>query len=335
MRARTILSLVMKMKGNVNIAGLSVSPGKKEHGLFEISRRAGGGAIGLPVIIINGHGEGPTLCLDACNHGDEYEGVEAIVRLAKNIDPRKLNGNLICIPVLNVMAFEAGLRVNPYEYYRIDMNRSYPGKNDGWLTERIAFRYFEEIVTKSDYVISFHGGGTYLSPCEFTIYASGYGAVSETSRELARFFGLKFISVMKFGGSFTIEVAKRGIPSIVAEIGAHSDRYTRREYYVRLGMDGVINVMKHLDMLDGKAKIPKGQVYLDSNIVRARKGGLWVPRIEVGKSVSKGQILGEIFDLFGEKIESIESPLDGVAYVRWDFPAIQAGSYAYFLGKPI
>lgn len=322
------------MKETVNIGHLFVTPGSKGTGFLEISNRADGSTVGLPVIVINGSGEGPTLCLDSGNHGDEYEGTEAIITVAKKIDPSELNGTLICVPVLNFVAFEAGVRVNPFEYYKIDMNRSYPGNEDGWLTEQIAFKYFHDIASRADYAISFHGGGTYLSPCAYTVcQSSEFGSISEKSKELARFFGMRLISFPRFGGSFEREAAKRGIPAIIAEIGGHSDRYRHRQHYVELGEKGILNVMRYLGMLKGKAVAPEEQILVQSVIVRSKRAGLWRPEIQAGEDVSKGDILGKVFDFFGEEIECVRSPVDGIVTIRWDFPFIQAAGYAYFVGE--
>ena len=105
------------------------------------------------VLAINGVESGPTLCLTAAVHGDELNGIEIVRRVMYNIDPLKLSGAMIGIPIVNLEGFRAGSR---YLSDRRDLNRYFPGNPSGSSASRIAYSFFHEVVSHCDMLIDLH-----------------------------------------------------------------------------------------------------------------------------------------------------------------------------------
>ena len=93
------------------------------------------GSVMIPIAVIR-NGEGPTALLTGANHGDEYEGPIALFDLARTLDPAKVRGRVIIVPAMNYPAFRAGTRTSPID--KGNLNRSFPGRPDGTVTEKIA-----------------------------------------------------------------------------------------------------------------------------------------------------------------------------------------------------
>ena len=121
----------------VTVGTASAAPGAVALGRIEVTSLAGGGGVGMPVIVINGNAAGPCLWVDAAIHGDEPEGTLACHILRREVAPASLAGTLVLVPAMNVGAWEAGRRGNPLDTFSHDMNRIYPGRAEGYLTERV------------------------------------------------------------------------------------------------------------------------------------------------------------------------------------------------------
>ncbi len=91
--------------------------------------------IRIPLAVI-ANGTGPTVILEGGNHGDEYEGPIVIGELIRDLDPKSIQGRLICIPAINLPAVGAGQRVSPYD--GLNLNRTFPGDPLGSITQQIS-----------------------------------------------------------------------------------------------------------------------------------------------------------------------------------------------------
>jgi hypothetical protein len=122
--------------------------------------RSAYGHIPIPVAVAK-RGSGPTVLLTGANHGDEYEGPIGLLKLIRGLDLSRLNGRLIVVPALNYPAFLAARRVSPID--QINLNRTFPGRRNGTVTEMIA-HYVETVLLRmADYAIDFHSGGGSLN----------------------------------------------------------------------------------------------------------------------------------------------------------------------------
>ncbi|RVD41291.1 N-alpha-acetyl diaminobutyric acid deacetylase DoeB, partial [Mesorhizobium sp. M4B.F.Ca.ET.019.03.1.1] len=117
------------------------------------------GSVMIPICVIR-NGNGPTALLTGGNHGDEYEGPLALYDLARTLDPRDVSGTVIIVPAMNYPAFRAGTRTSPID--KGNLNRSFPGRPDGTVTEKIADYFQRELLPRTDIALDFHSGGRTL-----------------------------------------------------------------------------------------------------------------------------------------------------------------------------
>jgi N-alpha-acetyl-L-2,4-diaminobutyrate deacetylase len=114
------------------------------------------GAVLIPIAVIK-NGEGPTALLTGANHGDEYEGPIALLKLANELQPDEISGRVIVIPAMNYPAFQAGKRTSPIDAG--NLNRTFPGRPDGSVTEKIADYFQRFLLPLADIVLDYHSGG--------------------------------------------------------------------------------------------------------------------------------------------------------------------------------
>ena len=326
----------------ITIASLRAEPGSKTHGFLEVVRRGDGSPVGLPLTILNGVDEGPTLVADACHHGDEYEGAEVILKMVQTLNPKKLKGAFIGVHAINVPGFLARTRGNPEDWDpgHMDFNRVYPGRSDGSMTERIVHTYFSEIVPKADCVISFHGGGDtwYCGPLAVYDSASGSEA-GKKSIEYASATGIELMLEEPPGnpisGALLKTALKRSIPTITVELGGHCDRYQNREKLVNTGIMAITNVMKHLRMIEGRPELSRKQVAVEvAGFIHCSKGGLQFPKVKTLDRVKKGDIITMIVNPWtGEEVERITAPHDGIITLILAQPMAKPGDWIVGVGR--
>ncbi len=298
----------------VEVGGTSARPGEKKTGHFKISERPDGSDISLSFTITNGVNPGPTLLLTAGTHGDEVESVLGVVRFTKLLDPKKMSGTVITVPVLNSYAFEAWSRGNPLERYHFDLARIYPGRSDGSLTEMIAYRYLNEFVPKANFLIDAHGGGntTYIH-FPYAIYQGS----SEADIDFAKGMGPEwnFIGPASSSkGTLSGAALERGVTSMTLELGGSSNRLPKPYgENVDLFVRGLQNLLKHLKMTDGKPEYPSSWTLIERKEPRMKNGGLieYTPDCKLGNAVKKGTPLLKILNLYGDVVEIVEAPVDG------------------------
>ncbi len=325
----------MQSSLNLKLSDSRVSEdGKREEGFLNIGLKPDGSWVRIPVIIIRGQEDGPTLLVDACTHGDEFEGTEAIIDVADQLLGMDFKGTLLAVPVLNLDAYAAQSRISSID--SANLNRVFPGAPDKYITQRIAYSYLNDLIAQADYGISFHGGGDvlYLEPIV------GYQPVEDENkklvREMAKVFGTEYIWRMQnlpFDGVSIIEARKRGIPMILPEVGSHCARFYDREKNVAICSDGILNVMKFLGMLNGDAPAVEKQMDTELHYIHTDTGGIHVPLKKPGVMVQKGEILAEIKDFFGHHLADIIAPFDGVVIGYWSISVINPGDWSYLFSK--
>jgi uncharacterized protein len=276
----------------------------------------------VPLGLVNGSHDGPTVCIIAGTHACEYVGIDTAVMAYHSISPRTLNGKLVILPVINPVAFKT---ITPYVNPMDGLNLSFmfTGNREGTTTERMAQVILESAVLKSDYTLDLHGGD--LNEIMLSSVIAGVTGSDEVDRkvmELARAFGTEYIikhtpdegpsTAAKYSYQTTIESqgAARGIPGIVGEIG--SDGRTSPEE-VAFYFSRVQNVLKYLKMMPGTPEVPPLQTIIGGSVrLRASRGGVFWPHVKVGEKLSKGALIGEVADLKGDIIEKVLAPQDSL-----------------------
>jgi predicted deacylase len=194
------------------------------------------GWIPVPLICIR-NGEGPTALLTAGNHGDEYEGQVALIKLARELDFTQIRGRIIILPALNFPAVAAGRRVSPIDDG--NLNRVFPGMANGSPTEMIAHYVDSVLFALSDLVVDLHSGGRSLeySPCALArpgLDEKHHKAVLE----LLNAFGAPFsiLTDGQGGGASTTLYAaanQRRIPAITTELGGGAGLHHKTAAHTR------------------------------------------------------------------------------------------------------
>jgi predicted deacylase len=327
-------------KDTVRIGTAEAVPGSKANGAVHITNRPDGTSIFIPVMVVNGLEDGPVLGMDGCTHGDEYEGPEAIQQLVAGLDPTRLRGTFIGVPVVNPLAFQAMQRVTPHDLLsHPDVNRSYPGRPDGGMTGRIAYAHLHQVVARTDVMITVHSGASFAMLPQKLIYHESEGELGRKSLEIAKAFGWEILwRNGSYPGTLHGAAEERGIVCIAPEFGG-TDRmpHLRAERTERL-ITGATNVMIHLGMLDGELVLPERWTVVEGEShISAGHGGLllYEPGFELGKGVSRGQKIARIVDLYGEEVEAVEAPYDGLAIMMRTLPVINAGDWVVGIGKHV
>jgi uncharacterized protein len=147
------------MTAPLTIGTVSVMPGEMKRGGIPIGGDMYARSREVPIIVYRGIEDGPILWLNGATHGDEPEGPFSIFKALAHIDPQKLRGTVVAVPVMNVQAFTAGMRGDPLDTFSHDMNRLYPGKADGYPTDRVAWAHWQAMKDNCDLQIAIHSGG--------------------------------------------------------------------------------------------------------------------------------------------------------------------------------
>ncbi len=137
------------------IGTVKVRPGLRQALTLPITRLVTGADVDLPIRVVHGREDGPTIWINAAIHGDEAVGVEVIRQVLAELDLKTLRGTVIAIPIVNVLGFMNASRYLPD---RRDLNRSFPGSARGSLAGRIAHLMMTEVVDKCTVGIDLHTG---------------------------------------------------------------------------------------------------------------------------------------------------------------------------------
>jgi predicted deacylase len=273
-----------------------------------------GEEIRVPYIEIEGESEGPVLTVIAGIHGAEYPGIEAAVRLSRQITSEKLSGTLRIVPICNVPGFLGRCEVQcPIDGK--NLNRVFPGSTEQSYTDHLAHVVYENLVTGSDAVLNIHGGDIFEELVPYTgIGVTDNQEVDAKSRELALAYGLPFLletgalpGAVVGGNSLNKAAQHDGIPAILAESGG---RGLMEEEYVLTHINGMLNVLKHMGMIDGEIQRKTETRELKTEFWRIESEGISYPKMNIGDEVKKGQQIGIVTDWFGELLETVTAPRD-------------------------
>lgn len=291
----------------VTFGGITVEPCSKRSGFVPVA----GTENKLPVTVINGKEEGKTLLLTAGIHGGEYPGIQAAMELGRELDPKEMRGQLVIISPVNTEAFFKGrARVIPTDGK--NLNRLFPGDKEGTIGDRIAYTVTHEFQDKSDFYIDMHGGDIPLLLSPY-VYFPGVGENKEalSYAEEASKYVLSAVYRVKSQattGAYN-SCAIRGVPSLLIELGA-AGVWSREE--VDAYKRDIINIMKFLNILDGKPVRPEKEAALITKVVydEADEAGCWYPLVDVKDKVKKGDRLGVLTDLFGNVLKEYYARFD-------------------------
>lgn len=304
------------------IGGVSVEPGQRCYVDLPLPPLYTHTSVAMPVHVIHGKQPGPVLFVTAAIHGDEINGIEIIRRLLATKSLSRLAGTLIAVPVVNVYGFVSQSRYLPD---RRDLNRSFPGSEQGSMAARLADTLMSEIVAKCTHGIDLHTaaeGRANLPQIRVDLDAH------PDLLELAEAFAPPILldSHTREG---TLRSAAGNLPLLLYEAG---EALRFDELAIRAGLKGVLRVMRHLNMLPANKGVDKkSKPWLANNSVwmRAPQSGILRSRIPLGGIVEEGVVLGYISDPFGEAEQAVVSDVSGVLIGITKLPLVHEGEALY------
>jgi hypothetical protein len=308
----------------LEIGGVTTQPGESKTIELQVGRLYDYTALTLPLHVIRGKEDGPTLFVSGAVHGDELVGVAIVKRIVQSKRLKKLRGTLIALPIVNVYGFNTLSRYLPD---RRDLNRSFPGSKKGSLASRIAALFMNEIVKKSQYGIDFHSGALHRS----NLPQIRTQLDDPKNKELAEAFGVPVILDSKLrDGSLREAAADLGVKMLLFE-GGEALRLDDR--MVRLGARGAMTVMEKIGMLPPmkRKETPPSYVARSSYWVRAPQAGMIRYEKGLGSKVKAGATLGTISDAFGENEGKVTAPVEGIIIGQLHLPLVNQGDALYHI----
>lgn len=283
--------------------------------------------LNMPVHVVNGRRPGPTLFITGAVHGDELNGVEIIKRVLKGSALKRLRGCVLAAPIVNVFGFINRSRYLPD---RRDLNRSFPGREQGSIAARLAYLVATEIVANADYGIDLHTGAVDRTNLP---QIRGNLADAEVLR-LAEAFGTPvIINANLRDGSLREFAAEKGVPMLLYE-GGEALRFD--ELSIRAGVRGIGRVMRALGMLPQRSRSRARIAPMRANSttwIRAPGSGIVRPECHLGDRIKRGQLLATITDPFGEVEVEVAAPGSGLVIARSTSPLAHEGDALFHLAQ--
>ncbi|WP_431606639.1 succinylglutamate desuccinylase/aspartoacylase family protein [Legionella maioricensis] len=304
-----------------------IKPGERKTIFLPMPKLYDWTPVSLPIHVINGKEDGPTLCVTAAIHGDEINGVEILRRFLRKKGLKNIKGSIIAIPIVNVYGF---LYQQRYLIDRRDLNRSFPGSPKGSLASILADIISKQILSQSTHAIDLHAGSNH----RFNFPQIRANLDMPGTEELALAFNVPVIlhSVVR-DGSMREYANAQNIPFLVYE-GGEALRFD--ELSIRTGINGILSVMVALQMIKpGKYGIKKftPTVSRNSYWLRAPSSGILRHIKKAGSRVSKGQVIAIIANPTSTEEYQLKSPLSGIIIGENMLPLVHSGQALYHIAS--
>jgi hypothetical protein len=291
----------------------------------------------VPVGIVEGKNSGPTLAVLGAVHATEYAAHEGVVRFWESLNPDELSGKVYVVLAADVIALCSHTQyTNPIDGK--NLNRVWPGKKDGTLTEVIAYTITQEVISKADAVIDSHGGEFDEAIDLFIItHASGNAELDQRTLDLAMALGMPFVEVTDAHGAVlgsgtgAAEAVKSGKPAVTLEAGG---RGLPDERHISAVFNSLQNALRHLGMKPGKPVLWLGQpVKIDHGVIlKSTQMGIYAPAVTVGDWMEQNDVFARVLDFDGSMLEEIRVPEAGVVLDVISARGIKANAFAGKIG---
>lgn len=317
-------------------AGEKVSGFLPVHGLGEPG--VGDPGTEIPVTIVTGQRSGPVLALVAGTHGSEPSPILAMQRVRQQLDPGALSGTVVIVHIANLPSFtHRTIYRGPWD--QKNLNRVYPGRPDGTVSDRIAYAITTQVIEQCDFLLDIHSGDANeaLRPYAYWNQLGLDERVDRIAREMVLAFGIDHIVIDRGrprdpeASLFCSNTAHvRGKPAVTTEAGGLG---VPTEEMIALNAEGAFRVMRYLKMLPGPLEQVKKPRWIDPSVVVTSPGtGTWYPAVRPDQTVAAGEVLGRITSYFGEPLAEVTSPLDGVVLYVVMSPAMGKGEPIAMVG---
>ena len=289
-----------------------------QHGYLKVPYSgddSGWGAVMIPLTVVK-NDVGPTVILTGANHGDEYEGPIALWWLSNELKSKDIRGRVIIVPAMNYPAFKAGKRTSSIDGG--NMNRAFPGRPDGTITEIIADYFNRVLLPMADYVVDLHSGGKTL---DFVPFACAH--VLEDKHQQARciaameaFNAPYSLMLLELDSAKMYDTAaeKMGKVFISTELGGGGSASATT---VAIAKRGISNLLKHAGILSGEPERgPSISLVTPDHrsFVTSEHSGLLEMCVDLGAEVKNGEVIALVHSIERTGTQPVEykATIDGV-----------------------
>ena len=322
--------LVQSPQTPLTVGALTARPGEIASGWLDVPAGVDSGTR-IPLTIVRGREPGPTLALIAGTHGSEVAPIVALQRVRRELDAARLRGTILMVHVANLPSFQK----RTIYYSPIDgknLNRVYPGREGGTVSERIAAIVTREVIGRADYLVDMHAGDGNEALVPFSYWSRlGIDArVDSVARDMALAWGNDHIVVDNErprdprASVYTQNTAQlMGKPAITTEGGQLG---IPAEDYVQRNVRGVYRLLRYFKMLAGPVEMVEYPIWFErTNVLRSAHAGTWQPVVQPGQTVATGALLGAITDYFGNQLAEVRAPFGGIMLYVVVTPATSPG----------
>ncbi len=312
-------------KGEVfTLLGNDVMPGTSSRLAWTPGIQIAGLSQATPVLVVNGVNAGPTLCLTGAIHGDELNGIEIIRQTVYDLNPEKLSGRVVGIPIVNLPGFQQGSRYLPD---RRDLNRHFPGSANGSLADRIAHSLFENVIRRCDMLVDIHTGSLKRTNLPQLRADMNNPEVAEFTRGFDR---MAVVHSTGSPGMLRTAAVQAGIRTVTLEAG---ESHRIQQHQISAGVNSLTSLMERQGMISRMFVWGDPEpVYYDSDWIRANHGGILFSEIDLGAKVSEGEILGYVSDPITNAQHPIRANSNGRVIGMAVDQVVMAGFAAYHIG---
>lgn len=296
--------MMMTFDSILSTQGFTTTPGNKSQGFIVVE----GTPVKMPATLIAGTKPGKQILITGGVHGGEYPCIETAIQLAKRLDPKDVSGTIVVIHPVNVPAFLAKLQYyGPYDGK--NLNRVFPGKATGTVSERIAYSV-HQLQQSADFFIDLHGGDLHESLVPFVIYSNlGTDKIVEESRKASAALGFPYVVGSVSDNGSIGAASSAGTPGFLAELG-QCGRWSDTE--VEQYLEATYNVLRSLKVLDGEVTSSTVTFLKKMAVMNADHEGCWYASKKLEDHVKRGEKLGEIRDFFGHVLGEYKAEEEGV-----------------------
>ena len=320
---------------NLTIGPLSAEPGQKTRGSLTVD--LGTTTVDVPLILINGSRPGPRVVLTGGVHGGEFIPLDATTRLAGLLEPDDVAGQVVICPVANPPAVYGGrLNISPLD--GVNINRVFPGDENGGPTDRMAAWLFEHLIDGADAYADLHSGGIDQYLLDFV----GYRVTSDDElnakiRGMAHAVGYERVifGTNPDGGNSHAAANRQGVPAILIETGQLGDREPAT---VRRLLDGLYRLLHHLGVVEAPQDLAPVTVpprdWIWTGEVESSVTGLWYPDAVTGDEVTEGQTIGRVVDPVNGAEHKITAVSSGTVIYHMNGLSVRPGTHLAAIATP-
>jgi len=292
---------------------------------IDLPNQPNGAPISLPVAVLAGADDGPTVWISSAVHGDEINGVDICRHLLRELDVATMAGTLLVLPIVDVYGFNVGSRYLPD---RRDLNRSFPGRKTGSLAARVAHAFVTQVVDRCDAGIDLHSGAqgrTNLPQVRGVVTDSRVADLS------AAFAAPITVHSKVIEGSLREVATKRDIPYVLFEGGAasHFDPYSRD-----VAVAGCQRLLHKLGVISESPPVETDTIIVTkTRWERAPESGVLDALVSLGNRVEEGQRLALVTDTFGDQAVEMTASNTGIVIGMATDPLVQGGDAVFNIGQ--